>query len=50
MEKQNHMNIGGRLLSIAVAIAAMLALFYGLDHLVMGMQGLSLNLNLSPAG
>ncbi len=33
-----------------VAFVIVAALFYGLDHLVMGMQGLPLNLDLSPAG
>ncbi len=50
MEQQNGMGIGGRLVAVAIAIVIMLAVFYGLDHLVMGMQGLPLNLDLSPAG
>lgn len=31
------------------AVLSALAFFYALDHLVMGMQGLPLNLDLSPA-
>ncbi len=50
MEGQNNMGIGGRLLAVVAAVAVMLAVFYGLDHLIMGMQGLPLNPDLSPAG
>ena len=50
MEQQNNMGIVGRLAVVMVAIVIMLAFFYGLDHLVMGMQGLPLNLDLTPAG
>lgn len=32
-----------------VAFAAVLVFFYGLDHLVMNMQGLPLNLDLTPS-
>lgn len=32
-----------------VALIAALLLFYGMDHLIMGMQGLPLNLDLTPA-
>jgi len=50
MEQDNNMRIGSRLLAGLIAIIIMLVIFYGLDHLVMGMQGLPLNLDLSPAG
>ncbi len=33
----------------AVALAIALATFYGLDHFVMGIQGLPLSWNLAPA-
>ncbi len=33
----------------AAALAIALAAFYGLDHFVMGIQGLPLNWNLTPA-
>ncbi|MCU7845083.1 MAG: hypothetical protein KZQ93_14735 [Candidatus Thiodiazotropha sp. (ex Monitilora ramsayi)] len=36
--------------SIIVSFVATLGFFYGLDHLVMSMQGLPLNLDLTPAG
>ncbi|MCU7873814.1 MAG: hypothetical protein KZQ91_13820 [Candidatus Thiodiazotropha sp. (ex Lucinoma borealis)] len=37
------------LISIIVSFAIALTFFYGLDHLVMSMQGLPLNPDLSPA-
>ena len=39
-----------RFVRLLVIFAAVLAFFYGLDHLVMGLQGLPLNLDLTPAG
>ncbi|WP_456412593.1 hypothetical protein [Thiolapillus sp.] len=48
--EQNNLGIAGRLAALIVAIIIMLAFYYGLDHLVMGMQGLPLNLDLTPAG
>ena len=50
MEAQKNIGILGRLLAVVIAIAIMLVVFYGLDHLIMGMQGLPLNPDLSPAG
>lgn len=50
MEEQNILGVGGRLVAVAIAIIIMLAVFYGLDHMIMGMQGLPLNPDLSPAG
>lgn len=32
-----------------VAFVVVLIYFYGLDHFIMGVQGLPLNLNLSPS-
>ncbi|WP_457676900.1 hypothetical protein [Thiolapillus sp.] len=46
----NSKGMGGRLLALVAALIVMFAFFYGLDHLVMGMQGLPLNVDLSPAG
>jgi len=46
-DKQTGM--GATLLYWLVAIAVAAALFYGLDHGVMAMQGLPLNWDLSPA-
>ncbi|WP_456417962.1 hypothetical protein [Thiolapillus sp.] len=48
--EQNNMGIAGRLAALIVAIIIMLAFYYGLNHLVMGVQGLPLNLDLTPAG
>ena len=39
----------GRLVVWLLAIVVGLAIFYLLDHAVMGMQGLPLNWNLTPA-
>lgn len=50
MEQQSNMGLGGRLVVVTIAIVIMLVFFYGLNHLVLGMQGLPLNLDLSPAG
>ncbi len=50
MDARNSMGMGGKLLVLVVALVMMFAFFYGLDHLVMGMQGLPLNADLSPAG
>ncbi len=36
-------------IAFVVALIAALLLFYGMDHAIMGMQGLPLNLDLSPA-
>ena len=44
------MGKGSVLAAFVVAFIVVAAFFYGLDHLVMGMQGLPLNLDLSPAG
>jgi hypothetical protein len=41
--------IGATLVYWVVAVAVSAALFYGLDHGVMAMQGLPLNWDLSPA-
>lgn len=48
-EKQGA-GFGSRLLMTLVALVVVLALFYGLDHFIMGIQGLPLNSDLTPAG
>lgn len=50
MEQQSNTGIARQLAAVVIAIVIMLVFFYGLDHLVMGMQGLPLNLDLTPAG
>jgi hypothetical protein len=50
MQARESMGLGGKLLALLVALVIVCAFFYGLDHLVMGMQGLPLNADLSPAG
>ncbi len=48
--EERPMGRGATLVAVLVAFVVVLALFYGLDHLVMGIQGLPLNPDLSPAG
>jgi len=36
-------------IAFVVALIAAFFLFYGMDHMIMGMQGLPLNLDLTPA-
>ena len=50
MDANNKMSKGGVLLITLIAFGLVAAWFYGLDHLVMGLQGLPLNPDLSPAG
>ncbi|MCU7810329.1 MAG: hypothetical protein KZQ77_03720 [Candidatus Thiodiazotropha sp. (ex Notomyrtea botanica)] len=50
MQTKNSASALTLLGSIIVSFVITLAFFYGLDHLVMSMQGLPLNLDLSPAG
>ncbi len=49
MSEDKGMNSGMVLLATVVAFALVLAGFYGLDHFVMGIQGLPLNMDLTPA-
>jgi len=39
-----------RLVASLLVFVLVVVLFYGLNHAVMGMQGLPLNLDLTPAG
>ncbi|MBG7600952.1 MAG: hypothetical protein IZT60_00190 [Gammaproteobacteria bacterium] len=50
MEEKRKIGIFTTLLSVVIAFAIVLVLFYGLNHLIMGMQGLPLNMDLTPAG
>ncbi len=50
MSEQNSMGAGSILVAAIVAFTVVLAAFYALDHLVFSMQGLPLNLDLTPAG
>ena len=50
MGDEKRLGILGTAAVTLVAFAVVLAAFYGLDLLVMGIQGLPLNLDLSPAG
>ena len=50
MEQKGKMGAGSTLMAVVIAFVIVLAIFYGLDHLIMGMQGLPLNMDLSPAG
>jgi hypothetical protein len=50
MADKRKMGIFSTLLSVVIAFAIVLMLFYGLNHLIMGMQGLPLNMDLTPAG
>jgi len=50
MQERRKMGFFSTLLSVVIAFAIVLAFFYGLNHLIMGMQGLPLNMDLTPAG
>ncbi len=47
--KDQEKKMGKNLQIWLVAFAAVLIFFYGLDHLVMNMQGLPLNIDLTPS-
>ncbi|MEJ1298189.1 MAG: hypothetical protein RPU64_15840 [Candidatus Sedimenticola sp. (ex Thyasira tokunagai)] len=49
MEEQNSLGVMGTLAAFAVAFVVATAVFYGLDHFIMSIQGLPLNLDLTPA-
>ena len=50
MVDKEKMGTGSRLISTIIAFAVVIVAFYGLDHLIMGMQGLPLNIDLTPKG
>lgn len=49
MSTKKNENKSSIVVTWVVAIAITLAVFYGLDHFVMGIQGLPLNWDLTPA-
>lgn len=50
MSEQKGMGAGAKLTAFVIAFVVVLAAFYGLDHFIMGIQGLPLNADLTPAG
>ncbi|MCP4996659.1 MAG: hypothetical protein GY934_23225 [Gammaproteobacteria bacterium] len=50
MNDNKKMSTGAVIIATVIVFAAVLAGFYGLDHFVMGIQGLPLNSDLTPAG
>ncbi len=50
MEQQSKIGSDSTLMAVVIACVLVVLAFYGLDHLIMGMQGLPLNMDLSPAG
>jgi len=42
------MNLNNPIVNWALALIIVVGLFYGLNHLVMSMQGLPLNIDLTP--
>jgi hypothetical protein len=50
MNEGKRMGLGTTMLVTLVAFILVLALFYGLNHFIMNIQGLPLNADLSPAG
>lgn len=49
MNENKQIGAGGSILVFIVSFVVVAAVFYGLDHFVMGLQGLPLNLDLTPA-
>lgn len=50
MSQETKMGLGATLVATVIAFVVVLAVFYGLDHFVMSIQGLPLNADLTPAG
>jgi hypothetical protein len=50
MGDEKRMGLAGTLVVTLVAFTVVLAAFYGLDLFIMSIQGLPLNMDLSPAG
>jgi hypothetical protein len=50
MSTEKSMGVPGLLLVWAIALLVVTAGFYGLDHLVMNIQGLPINWDLTPGG
>lgn len=49
MGAKNNARKSSNVMTWVIAIVITLAVFYGLDHFIMGIQGLPLNWNLTPA-
>ncbi len=50
MSDQKKTGLAGTAVVTLVAFVLVLAVFYGLDHFIMNIQGLPLNADLTPAG
>ncbi len=50
MDNNNEMSTAATMLATVLAFVLALLAFYGLDHFFMSIQGLPLNLDLTPAG
>jgi len=50
MDDKDQMGTATTMLATVAAFVLVLLAFYGLDHFIMAIQGLPLNLDLSPAG
>ncbi|MCP4285105.1 MAG: hypothetical protein GY792_11725 [Gammaproteobacteria bacterium] len=50
MSDQKKTGLAGTAVVALVAFVLVLAVFYGLDHFIMNIQGLPLNADLTPAG
>ena len=50
MGDKKEMGAAATMMATAVVFVIVLLAFYGLDHFIMSIQGLPLNMDLSPAG
>ena len=50
MGDKKEMGLAATMMVTAAAFVIVLLAFYGLDHFIMSIQGLPLNMDLSPAG
>ncbi len=50
MNQETKMGPAATLVATVIAFVVVVAVFYGLDHFVMSIQGLPLNADLTPAG
>ena len=50
MSEEKKIRLGSALLVTVLAFILVLIAFYGLDHFIMNIQGLPLNMDLTPAG
>ncbi|MCP3868447.1 MAG: hypothetical protein GY703_10190 [Gammaproteobacteria bacterium] len=49
MSEEKKMGPGATLVATVIAFLVVTAVFYGLDHFIMSIQGLPLNMDLTPA-